>query len=296
MPTHVPTEEQETQLTVEETVAGVRCFVAAARTDGRSIGLVPTMGALHSGHISLIDAARRRCDCVAVSLFVNPTQFGPNEDYARYPRTLDADLDACRNAGVDFVFLPAKEELYPAGFATSVEVTGLSDRLEGAIRPGHFRGVATVVLKLFNIVAPDVAFFGAKDYQQQLVIRQMVHDLDLPVEIATCPTIREADGLALSSRNRYLDAGQRRQALSLSAALTAGCDRYLAGEDDVAGVNAVMRTTMESAGVAVDYAVTCDPVTLTELKGPQSRMVLLVAGRLGSTRLIDNLEVSLTSR
>ncbi|MGC1276502.1 MAG: pantoate--beta-alanine ligase [Planctomycetaceae bacterium] len=280
-------------LAVEESVCGVRRHVATARANGRAIGFVPTMGALHAGHASLIEAARDRCGSVVVSIFVNPTQFGPGEDFQRYPRTIDADLAACREAGADIVFLPSKDEIYPEGFSTFVEVAGLSDVFEGAIRPGHFRGVATVVLKLLNIVTPDVAYFGAKDYQQQLVIRRLVADLDLPVAIETRPTIREPDGLAMSSRNRYLDPVQRQQACALSKSLTTASDRLRSGARDLTPVKAEMRRIIESAGLTTDYTTVCDRRTLRELTEPESRMVLLVAARLGDVRLIDNLEVTL---
>lgn len=281
------------RLAVEETIAGLRVRVAGARSEGANVGLVPTMGALHAGHVSLIETARARCGYVAVSIFVNPTQFGPNEDYGRYPRTLDADLAACRAAGADLVFIPSKEEVYPPGSTTFVDVGGLSEILEGAYRPGHFRGVATVVLKLFNMVGPDVAFFGAKDYQQQLVIRRMVRDLDVPVEIVTCPTVREPDGLAMSSRNRYLDAQQRERARSISSALFAARDRLRAGETDLKAVREGMRRTAEAAGLTIDYATVVDTETLEELSEPQPQTVLLAAARLGGLRLIDNVEVAL---
>lgn len=278
----------------EETIAGVRARVAESRATGTTIGFVPTMGALHAGHVSLIEAARSRCGYVAASIFVNPTQFGPNEDYGRYPRTLEADLAACRAAGADLVFVPSKEEVYPAGSTTFVEVGGLSEILEGVQRPGHFRGVATVVLKLFHMVQPDVAFFGAKDYQQQLVIRRMVRDLDMPIEIVTCATVRESDGLAMSSRNRYLGPDQRGQARSISAALFAARERFRSGENDLNVVREGMRQTIEAAGLTIDYATVADPETLEELREPQRRMVLLAAARLGGVRLIDNVEVTLT--
>jgi len=280
-------------LQVEETIAGIRRRVAQARAAGERVGFVPTMGALHAGHVSLIESAKAGCDFVAVSIFVNPTQFGPNEDFSRYPRTIDADLDACRAAGADLVFLPATVEVYPPESTTFVEVAGLSDVLEGAFRPGHFRGVATVVLKLFNMVRPDVAFFGSKDFQQQLVIRRMARDLDLPVEIVTCPTVREPDGLAMSSRNRYLGADQREQARSISAALFEASDRLRRGETDLNAVRAGMRRRIEAAGLTIDYATVARPDTLEELRSPADAMVLLVAARLGSVRLIDNVEVSL---
>jgi pantoate--beta-alanine ligase len=282
-------------LAIETTAAGVRTRIAAERRAGRSIGFVPTMGALHAGHVSLVEAARRTCDFVAVSIFVNPTQFGPNEDFAKYPRTIDADLAACGEAGADLVFLPSNEEVYPAGSATFVEVAGLSSVLEGAIRPGHFRGVATIVLKLFNMVGPDIAFFGAKDYQQQLLLRRMVTDLNVPVEIRNVPTVREPDGLAMSSRNRYLNPAERRQGVALSAALFDAEKQLRSGERDLAAVKSKMRRTLEDAGFAVDYATVCDPATLDELDAVQPHMVLLAAARLGSVRLIDNVEVTLAS-
>jgi pantoate--beta-alanine ligase len=291
----VPTPFAVTPFAVEQTIVGVRQRVAAARAEGGSIGLVPTMGALHAGHLSLIEEARRRCGYVVVSIFVNPTQFGPHEDFDRYPRTLDADLTACQTTGADLVFLPSKSEMYPSGYATFVEPTGLANVLEGAIRPGHFRGVATVVLKLFNIVMPDVAFFGAKDYQQQLIIRQMVCDLNLPLEIATLPTVREPDGLAMSSRNRYLETTAREQARAISQALFAARDALVAGAE-VAAVVAEMRRLMESAGLAVDYAVACDAETLEVLTARRPKMVLLVAARLGNVRLIDNVEVTVVDQ
>jgi len=280
-------------LAVEETIAGIRAAVATARREGKRIALVPTMGALHAGHTSLIEAARNAADFVVASIFVNPTQFGPNEDFSRYPRTIDADLIACRDSGADAVFLPSEEEVYPRGSTTFVEVGGLSQVLEGAIRPGHFRGVATVVLKFFHMVGADVAFFGAKDFQQQLLIRRMVKDLDVPIEIVTRPTVREPDGLAMSSRNRYLDESDRRKATALSAALFDAERSLREGNRDLSGIKSEMHRTLESAGLVVDYATVCDPQTLCELGTVQPHVVLLVAARLGSVRLIDNLEVTL---
>jgi pantoate--beta-alanine ligase len=258
------------------------------------VGCVPTMGALHTGHVSLIEAARQECPFVVVTIFVNPTQFGPHEDFTRYPRPFETDLAACDDAGVDLVFAPDADSLYPHGFSTFVEVESLSRILEGACRPGHFRGVATVVLKLLNLVQPDAAYFGRKDYQQQLLVRKMCRELDLAVEIRTCPTIREPDGLALSSRNRFLEGADRQKALVLSKALQLAERRLKAGEQDVAIVCAEMRRHMESAqGVAVDYATVADPETLTELATPLPEMIALVAARVGTTRLIDNLPISL---
>lgn len=280
-----------------ETVADVRRAVADARRQGKSIGVVPTMGALHAGHVSLMDAARERCGFVVTTIFVNPTQFGPNEDFQKYPRPRDADLATCRQAGVDLVFYPTREMMYPAGFSAFVEVEGLSRVLEGAVRPGHFRGVATVVLKLFNIVRPDVAFFGQKDYQQQTLIRQMVRDLDVPVEIVTCPTIREPDGLAMSSRNAYLSADERRSALALWRALQVAREQLISGERDLERVRQTMLNTLQATpGVTVDYATVADPETLEVLAQPRPRMVLLIAARVDQTRLIDNLIVQLNGK
>jgi pantoate--beta-alanine ligase len=279
---------------VAEQAADVRQAVHDAHRRTLSVGCVPTMGALHAGHVSLIEAARRECRFVVVTIFVNPTQFGPHEDFTRYPRPLENDLELCRRAGVDLVFAPHAEGLYPPGFGTFVDVEPLAQVLEGAFRPGHFRGVATVVLKLLNIVQPDAAYFGRKDFQQQLLIRKMCRELDLAVEIRSCPTVREPDGLALSSRNRFLAGGDRQKALVLSQALLLAERRLQAGEQDVQTVCAEMRRHMESArGVAVDYATVADPETLVELAVPIADMVALVAARVGSTRLIDNLAISL---
>lgn len=275
------------------TVAAVQAAVRRARGDGHVVGFVPTMGALHDGHVRLIKRCREETGFVIVSIFVNPTQFGPGEDLTRYPRTFDDDLAQCRDAGAGLVFAPTPEVIYPAGPAsTFVEVPGLSDVLEGASRPGHFRGVATVVLKFFEIVRPDVSVFGQKDYQQQLVIRRMVADLHVPVRIVTEPTVREPDGLAMSSRNRYLDADQRQSAVALYRALTSARRAVLDGETSADRVRQILRETIESSeGVRLDYAEVADGKTLEPLDrlGPGIRAVALVAARLGSTRLIDNL-------
>jgi pantoate--beta-alanine ligase len=248
------------------------------------------MGALHAGHMSLITECRRRSDFIAVSIFVNPTQFAPHEDFAAYPRPFEDDLDKCREAGVHLVFAPPAAALYPHGFETFVTVERLSHVLEGAHRAGHFRGVTTVVAKLFHILRPDVACFGQKDYQQQLLIRRMVRDLDMPVEIVTCPTIREPDGLALSSRNIYLSPAERAAALSLSAALHLAAARIKAGETDLRAVRAAMRDRLTShACIQPDYATIADAETLEELDTPRPPMVALVAAHVGRTRLIDNL-------
>jgi pantoate--beta-alanine ligase len=282
------------ELVVTGRIEEVRDEVAAARGAGLSIGVVPTMGALHAGHLSLVDTAREECDFVVVTIFVNPTQFGPHEDFDKYPRTLEADLAACRRAGADLVFTPTRDVMYSDGFRTFVEVEGLSNVLEGRHRPGHFRGVTTIVLKLFSIVQPDAAYFGRKDFQQQAVIRRMCADLDLPVEIRTCPTVREPDGLALSSRNRYLSGEERRSALSLSQSLLLARKRLLAGETDLDAIRRAMWEHLTATPfVQPDYATVADPETLEELARPRPQMVGLVAARVNSTRLIDNLPISL---
>ena len=274
------------------TIAGVREVVAEARRSGLVVGLVPTMGALHAGHLRLIEEARAASGLVVVSIFVNPTQFGPGEDFRRYPRTLETDLDLCARGGAAVVFAPEVGEIYPRGpLSTFVEVPDLSGLLEGASRPGHFRGVATVVLKLFSIVGPDLAFFGRKDYQQLQVIRRMVDDLDVPVEIRAIATVREADGLAMSSRNRYLDADQRRAAIVLSRALEAARLAVEAGERDAGRVRQILRRAIESEPLAsLDYAEVVDARTLEPLVGlgPGVDAVALVAARVGPVRLIDN--------
>lgn len=274
-------------------VAELRSRIASAKRDGDVVGVVPTMGALHEGHLSLIHAAREECGFVVVTIFVNPTQFGPHEDFRQYPRPLEDDLAACREAGVDLVFHPDVAAVYPDGFRTFIHVEGFENVLEGAHRPGHFRGVATVVMKLLQLTQPDVAYFGRKDYQQQLLVRRMCSDLNVPVEIRTCPTVRDADGLAVSSRNRYLSAAERRSALSLSQSLQLAQQRLQAGESDVAAVRRAMTDHLLSfPGVQVDYATVADPDTLQELDRPQPDMIALVAARVGTTRLIDNEVVS----
>jgi pantoate--beta-alanine ligase len=281
---------------VAEHVADVRVAVREARRDDRSVGCVPTMGALHAGHESLIQTCRDECDFAAVTIFVNPKQFGPEEDFARYPRPLEDDLARCRRANVDLVFVPAVETLYPAAFSTYVEVEPLSRVLEGASRPGHFRGVATIVLKLLNIVQPDRAYFGRKDFQQQQLVRKMCRELDLPVEIRTCPTVREPDGLALSSRNRYLNAGERQTALSLYQSLQLAQERLHRGERNVRAVAGEMQRLIEAAGARPDYATIADPDSLEELSAPSQNMVALVAAHVGRTRLIDNLPIAIEPR
>lgn len=277
---------------VVESVAETRGRIAAARQGGARIGFVPTMGALHAGHTSLIEAARRDCDFVVVSIFVNPTQFGPNEDFANYPRDLETDLQACAAGEVDLVFHPAVEAIYPPHDKTVVEVRGLSDILEGTHRPGHFRGVTTVVLKLFNIVASDIAYFGQKDYQQQTIIRRMCADLSLPLEICVCPTVREPDGLALSSRNIYLNPAERQSALALSKSLNVARQLIQTGERDVSRIRSEMRNLLTATPlVTLDYATLIHPDTLEEITHFLPQQVAVVAARVGKTRLIDNVVI-----
>jgi pantoate--beta-alanine ligase len=274
---------------------GVREAVAKARQRGLSVGLVPTMGALHAGHVSLIRAARLETGFVVVSIFVNPTQFGPKEDLSRYPRPLAQDLAACAREGVDLVFHPDADVMYPPGFRTFVEVQGLQDVLCGKARPGHFRGVATVVLKLFNIVQPDIAYFGQKDGQQTRILEQMVRDLNVPVRLRICPIVREPDGLALSSRNQYLDPDQRRQAAVLYRALEEARCRIENGERDAAVVCRAMRERIQTVpGAATDYVAVVDVDTLQPVDRLQGEVLLAVAVQFGGTRLIDNLRLQLT--
>lgn len=275
------------------TVENAREAVLAAKRNGARVGLVPTMGALHAGHHSLIRTARKECDFVVVSIFVNPAQFGPNEDYTRYPRTLEGDMAMCRGEGVNVVYFPSEETMYPPGFATSVEVAGLTNALEGAYRPGHFRGVTTVVLKLFNIVPAHAAYFGQKDYQQQTLIRRMVEDLNVPIDIRVCPTVREPDGLALSSRNVYLSPDERRSALALSRSLKLAEERLRYGDRDVAAIRQAMLDLLNSTPhVKPDYATLIHPDTLEEVSQVLPKLVAVVAARVGATRLIDNLIIS----
>ncbi|MEN6457471.1 MAG: pantoate--beta-alanine ligase [Thermoguttaceae bacterium] len=271
------------------TITDLRAHVAALRDQGRRIGLVPTMGALHEGHLSLVRAARSECDCTVVSIFVNPSQFGPNEDFAKYPRTLDADTALLAGCGADIVFAPSSEEVYRPEHATWVEPGPVAGPLEGECRPGHFRGVATIVLKLFHLVQPDVAFFGQKDYQQSVVIRRMVSDLNVPVRVQVCPTIREPDGLALSSRNRYLGPDERRQALVLSKSLELAARLVAEGQRHSATILAKMRELIATAPDArIDYAALVDPETLQPVEAVAGVTMAVLAVQIGATRLIDN--------
>ena len=275
------------------TVAALREALAPARRDGATIGVVPTMGALHAGHVSLIEAARRDTDVVVVTLFVNPTQFAPTEDLDAYPRDEAGDARAAEAAGADILFAPPVEEVYPDGFSTSVRVTGVSEPLEGAARGGsHFDGVATVVTKLFNMVQPDVAYFGQKDAQQLAVIRRMVADLNLPVRIVGCPTVREPDGLAMSSRNAYLTPEERPRALALSRALAAAREAVDGGETDAAAVAAAARAPMDALGVEPEYLAVVDPETFRPVASVDRDVLVAVAARVGRARLIDNDTIS----
>jgi len=254
-----------------------------------TFGLVPTMGFLHRGHLSLVERARAECDQVGVSVFVNPTQFGPGEDLHRYPRDLDRDLGLLEGLGVDVVWAPPPEEVYPPGFQTWVTVEQVSAPLEGKHRPGHFRGVATVVAKLFNAFMPDRAYFGQKDAQQVAVIRQMARDLNFPVEVVVCPTVREADGLALSSRNVYLDPEERQAATVLFRALTKAQAAFGDGERDADALRAILSSTVAGEPLArEEYVSAADPETLDELERVEAGVLLSLAVRVGKTRLIDN--------
>jgi pantoate--beta-alanine ligase len=267
-----------------------RSGVRTAKEQGKRVGFVPTMGALHAGHISLVRAAKSRCDFVVVSIFVNPTQFGPNEDLAKYPRTFEADRQKLQAEGIDLIFAPPVEEMYPAGAVSFVIVNGISDRLDGRSRPGHFHGVSTVVAKLFNIVEPDIAFFGQKDAAQAAIIKRMVRDLMFPVEIAIEPLVREPDGLALSSRNVYLSSEERAQALVLSRSLHEVEARYRAGERNSAKLIEVARSEFAlQPSVRVDYIEIVDPETLEAVPIAEKPSLVAVAAFVGSTRLIDNL-------
>jgi pantoate--beta-alanine ligase len=276
---------------IHETVADMRESVAAARAAGRRIALVPTMGALHEGHLSLVRAARDAAEHVIVSIFVNPTQFAPTEDFDAYPRDNEADIRMLAELGVDGVFLPSVAEMYPPGFATGVTVGGPSQGLESLTRPHFFNGVAVVVTKLLLAALPDVALFGEKDYQQLCVVRRFVADLGIPTEILGAPTVREADGLAMSSRNRYLDADARRTAALIPQVLSAAVDRIAAGEA-AATVLAEGIARLTRGGFSVDYLELCDEATLAPVGAESERARLLVAAKLGKTRLIDNMAVA----
>lgn len=284
---------------VIDSISAIREAVTRARENGRSIALVPTMGALHAGHLSLIEAARRTGAYTVVSIYVNPTQFAPGEDLDAYPRSMETDHATCHAAGVDLIFAPSDTEMYPPGDQTRIRPGPLAEPLCGAFRPGHFEGVCTIVAKLLNIVQPDTAYFGQKDGQQALVIRRMVADLSMPVRIEVCPTVREPDGLALSSRNAYLSEKDRRRAVCLFGALSAGRDALLSGERSMERIGEAMRQQLtEIAGsddppITIDYLEIVDAESLTPANNLAGRLMLAGAIRLGETRLIDNLIVDL---
>ena len=267
-------------------VAEARAFRTGSAT--ASVGFVPTMGALHEGHASLIERAVRDNDLAVVSIFVNPTQFGPSEDFTAYPRDESADLALCERLGAAMVFVPTVDEMYPAGDATRVQPGPLAARLEGAARPGHFAGVATVVTKLFAIVHPDIAYFGQKDFQQLRVVQTLTRDLQLGVRVVGRPTVRDPDGLAISSRNRYLSVTDRQKALALSRALRAAEEDWSRGERDPATLRRRVQRAVAGPGVALEYVSVADPITLDELARPADRALISLAGRVGKTRLIDN--------
>ena len=267
----------------------MRALAAEARLSGKRIGFIPTMGALHEGHLSLVRAARRHCDVVVVSIFVNPTQFGPNEDFRKYPRTLERDCEQLAHEAVDLVFAPATDEMYPPGATTFVTVEGLDERNEGRMRPGHYRGVATIVTKLFHIVQPSAAFFGQKDAGQLALIRKLVTDLDMAVEIVGCPIVREPDGLAMSSRNVYLSPTEREQALVLHRVLQAVESAHRNGERASAPLRRVAQEVFASVpGVKPDYIEILDPATLLPVQRVDGATLVAVAAKVGTTRLLDN--------
>ena len=272
------------------TVEDMRAACRRARRGGKRLGFVPTMGALHEGHLSLVRAARASCDAVAASIFVNPMQFGPNEDLAKYPRSFERDRELLAKEGVELLFAPSVEEMYPAGAVTWVTVEGLSSKLDGRSRPGHFRGVTTVVAKLFHIVEPDAAFFGQKDAAQVAIVRRMVRDLNLPVEIVACPIVREPDGLAMSSRNAYLDPQQRKQALVLHRGLLQVKKSWEEGEREAGKLLTVGRDELSAEkSVRLDYLEIVDPDSLVPVENTAGGALVAVAAFVGLTRLIDNL-------
>ncbi len=273
---------------VVASAAEIHAAVLAAKCSGESVGFVPTMGALHEGHLSLVEASLAECDRTVVSVFVNPTQFAPGEDLEKYPRPLDEDLRLLEERGAWRAFVPTVGEMYPPGFESFVEVGSVAAQLEGAARPGHFRGVATVVLKLFQMVPADRAYFGRKDYQQSLVVRQLVEDFNLPIELRVCPTVREPDGLAMSSRNAYLRPAERRQAAALWQALVLAEKRYAAGETAVAPIRDAMQASLAAAGADVQYIAFLADGTVREVSTIAGPTVVAIAARVGRTRLIDN--------
>ncbi len=279
-------------MNIIRTIQETREAVSSARGAGRRIGFVATMGAFHEGHLSLIRICRSQCDFTVVSIFVNPTQFGPSEDFAQYPRNFDSDCDACRQEGVDLVFMPSDHEMYPEKNISWVKVEMLTDHLCGRSRPDHFRGVCTVVAKLFGIVRPDVSYFGQKDAQQVAVIERMVRDLNLDIEIRRCPTVRQADGLAMSSRNKYLSDSERQEALCLWRSLQRASELAAVGEDDCEVIIAQMRKEIEkSPSARIDYISIVDNELLQPLSRIDRRVLVALAVKIGKSRLIDNIVV-----
>ena len=275
---------------VSETIQSVRSLIKEARDNGKIIGLVPTMGALHVGHISLIEEAKKKCDYVVVSIFVNPTQFVPGEDFEEYPRPFKADLDICHKAGVDVVFAPSPEEMYPEENITWVNVEKITEPLCGQFRPGHFQGVTTVCSKLFNIVAPDIAFFGQKDAQQAIVIKRMVADLNMPLEIALCPTVREFNGLAVSSRNKYLSEEQKKDAANIYKSLQKCHQMIDNGVKDASEIIDEMRNILKQVpSIEIEYISIVDADTLQNIDLITGKVLIAVAVRIGPARLIDNI-------
>jgi pantoate--beta-alanine ligase len=284
---------ESTALNELTTLPDMRAWTRAQRGAGRRIGLVPTMGYLHEGHLALVDEAKRRTDAVVLSIFVNPLQFGPQDDLARYPRDLPRDRSLAQGRGVDALFVPSIEMMYPAGSEVRVTPGATAERWEGAARPGHFTGVLTVVAKLFHLVQPDLACFGQKDIQQLTLIRRMVRDLDWPIELAAVPTVREPDGLALSSRNAYLNTDERRQARALSRALVAAHRSFCEGEHQAARLEAGMRRELNAEpGVRVEYIAIVEPEGLSPVSTADGRTIVALAARVGSTRLIDNISLA----
>jgi len=274
--------------TVVREPAGFRQACDDARARSHRVGLVPTMGALHPGHFSLIDEARKRADFIAATIFVNPLQFAPDEDLDRYPRTFESDLAGCRERGVDLVFAPEPESMYPAQFQTQVSVGELTKPLEGEFRPAHFDGVTTVVAKLFNLTGSCAAMFGRKDYQQWKILSRLALDLDMPIEVVGCPIVREPDGLALSSRNRYLSASERERALGIVSGLRRAYDAWTEGERNSDTLRSLAGEQVRSEFDRVDYVAAVDPDTLVTAAEPPTRLLIAVAAHLGTTRLIDN--------
>jgi pantoate--beta-alanine ligase len=277
---------------IAETIESVRSFVKAARNEGKKVGFVPTMGALHIGHISLIEAAVKDCDFVVVSIFVNPTQFGPGEDFEKYPRPLEADLEICRKAGVDVVFAPTPEQIYPGKNLTWVNVKKLTEPLCGRSRPGHFLGVTTVCAKLFNIVIPDVAYFGQKDAQQAIVIKRMVADLNMPLKIVICPTIREPSGLAVSSRNQYLTEQHKKDATNIYKSLQKCQAMIDEGLTDTEQIIIEMRKILQQvSSIEIEYISIVNAETLEDIDEVSGKILAAIAVKIGTARLIDNILV-----